>query len=562
MKFLTNKTLLITLSIFSIFSCKKDVDEMGDSELSKINLKVITENKPILPADLIFSSLNGQSLVISSDEHGEWKSTDGGNTFEKFTVPMFTELAFTTISNNGVMSIGSRNTVINSIGTEYNLNIQDKFQNLNTLEFIDLESSADFLIAIDKDIIAFAANAFDSLITYNTITNEILKTKIQLSRNFNFNISRISYYDGKVIFYDNIGFDIFNSITGQTTSYLFDPDVANHIVPSHLSYANGKIYVELHNIVYETNGNELIESDLSFPIIESNGKILTNGFIEGGSRPVASVYSIDAAGKKEYLDGEVKVLSFWNALKVGNKIFSDYNFSIYDIEEDAFYSTKMERVFSQVKIGDKIIIYGRKEFGDILVLSTIDNGNTFIEEDVSGIPGLLRVASHPDGNGYYGANILQYQESFFQQVFTTTDGLNWTLIPGTERTITIGELGRAPQFITSEGGMQYVHSSASLGNAESNLFVTSDFGVNYSNDDNSFLTEKGNFKTETNKFIFAPPLGYDTEFEITVCDGNNSNCKKFSVQTPFNSPSGRPVHLSLTGELIMTSDKMYISDPL
>lgn len=562
MKLLTNKTLLIALSILFIFSCKKKEDNIVDAEPSKLNLRVITENKPILPADLIFSSPNGQHLVISDDEYGEWKSADGGNTFEKLATSWGTNLTYTTISNNGDLSTGSGSTVINSIGTTYNFNHQDKFQNQKTSEYIDLKSGADYLLGIDKDIIAFTANSFDSLITYNTITSEILKTKIQLSRGFNSNKRKISYYDGKVIFYDNIGFDIFNSITGQISSYPFDPAVTNHIAPSLLSYANGKVYVKLHSVVYETNGNQLIESDLSFPIVESNGKILTNGFIEGGSRPVASVYSINAAGEKEYLSGQVKVLSFWNALKIGNKIFSDYSFSIYDIEKDAFYSTKMERVYFQVKIGGKIILYGAKKFGDRLVLSTIDNGNTFIEEPVSASPGLSFVASQPDGNGYYGANIGAINGMFSQKIFTTTDGLNWTLMPETEKSYTMGNLGVAPKFITSEGGMQYVNSDAFGGNAESNLFVTSDFGVSYSILDNSFLTEKGNIKTETNKFIFAPPLGYDSEFEITVCDENNENCRKIAVQTPFNSPSGSPVNLSSTGELIMTSDKMYISDPL
>lgn len=148
-----------------------------------------------------------------------------------------------------------------------------------------------------------------------------------------------------------------------------------------------------------------------------------------------------------------------------------------------------DRNSNSEKIGNigGILKFVYEDAGKILVTSgnawqlSEDGGNTWLDVTPENAQNLTQIKQV---NGvYYGMSVRKFKQSlggtgfqvakFDYAMYTSSDLMTWTLLPGTLKTAAGGE---GPESFTSNGVLTYGENTNPLGNAEYEYYISNDFG--------------------------------------------------------------------------------------
>lgn len=597
----TSRLLLVCLFIFSL-SCSKDELDPLVGASQNMTFTQLSSNSPFAAANTINVSNNEKYLLISYQENTTVKhyySNDGGQTVELFPIDFGfnnrSKLIDTPISDLGEFlfdgavynldnpSIGG--TVNNVLGVTQSgkyVNIQnDPVLGQNAFFIYENGTFVSTGVAATIDVAYFVGVSGEKLGFYvigsKTVAEFDVTAKTFTERQItNLDYSKISgnglnssrvkkAYSNGYFAYAKEGGCLIISPTGNITYYDYPAEYQIYLnTEGGLKLFGDKAYVNIFrgtggSAVFETIGSNITQTDYEFPITRIGDNVYRNGFIENGSRQEGGIIK-DKNGASGYLPLSLRESIMKKSFLIGDNIY--FEDKTYNINTKNYSTSSIGSVRNVFYGSDKIIA-----FTDKGTYTTTDN-KTWSLKSEDGIKPSIMIKGI-DGK-YYGMTIEKYTyylggtgfsvPKFNQAVYTSTDGIQWDLIPGSNKE---GLGGGGPGAINPDGTVVYSDNINPLGNQVIVYYKSKDYGATYESIDPLQLGEGftlTNHVTRNGRYVRSQ-FEFDGSLVINVCSQPNNDCKEVIVTPPFEGSSDF-TYTANDELLIATNNGIYKSSPL
>lgn len=587
--------LILLLSGLSIVSsCNGNDDDEISVSVDDLTFELVMEETPYFNAEAISVSPNGQYIVASvrlRNSLSYFQSIDGGVTFSELEVSV-NEPIKTNISNNGKFIL--QNSVVNladgtntgilqtSSGLDHFvtesgkvLSFQGRRNEVKLYEAvngelieIDVEINFDpgFAAGVSGEKIGFYEFQLGTVIrefdaSTNTVT-ENKPTSIDYGQigggPFRGNTTKTVYSEGYFALAKEGGCLII-SPNMEISYYRYPSGYANFMNTAEIQMLGIRIFVPLfkntgEKTVFEIDGGELKETELSFPIVPINNGFITTGFIENEDTAFSGIIKYED-NVPTYLSGNINTadVNFGPGLGIVFEIGNYFYFrdKRYNINSKTYSSSQLNEI-------SKVIYEDSRQiaFTSSGTFQSMDNGENWIKTENDVQP--VYVVRDNTGT-YYGMTISAETVSlggtgftvtnYGHKVYTSTDpASSWSLIPGSEKNNFRGR----PQGLSSDGIVTLVDDLGSgLGNAILVFKISKDYGVTYESIDieaNLPKEKTSQFETKDGRKVQAfIALGV---MELTLASLNSDACSINKIVLP--------PELEFIKEFSVTSDERLL----